>query len=99
MTQVVALKQGFYGGSRRRVGDIFDMKERRGEDGKPLKGKDGKELPVLPAWVKAAPNPGQAKHEAAQAKAAATKRMVDGAKAASGGAAARKKIEDAQSLV
>ena len=99
MTQVVALKQGFYGGSRRRVGDIFEMKERRDEQGKPIKGPNGKDLPVLPSWVKAAPHPGQAKAEAAAAKAAEQKRLADGAKAASGGAAARKKIDEANSLV
>jgi len=42
--RVIAKFEGFYGGSRRRVGAEFDM-----DESKLPKDKDGK--PVLPKWV------------------------------------------------
>lgn len=79
--QVVAMKPGFYNGSRRRTGDVFDMN---------VPVKDGK--PVIPKWVKAAPNAHEAKKEAAAAKKAESDKKVAGAIAASGGQAAKDKV-------
>lgn len=84
--QVVALSTGFYAGHRRRVGDIFEMDDTK------MKQKDGK--PVLPKWVKAAPDPHKARQEAEAARKAEHKKQEAGAIAASGGAAAKKKAAD-----
>lgn len=83
--QVVALEPGFHGGIRRRTGDIFDMDESG------FKKKDGQ--PVMPKWVKAAPNAQAAKAEAAKAQKAEQERLKNGAIAASGKAAAKAKVD------
>jgi hypothetical protein len=80
--QVVAMQSGFYNGSRRRTGDVFEMD---------VPTKDGK--PVLPKWVKAAPNAHEAKVEAAKAKKAEQDKLTAGAIAASGGKAAKEKSD------
>jgi len=80
--QVVAISAGFYDGARRRVGDIFDMT---------IPTKDGK--PKMPKWVKAAPDVQQAKREAAAAKHAEHEKQKAGAVAASGGKAAKAKVD------
>lgn len=85
--QVVAMQPGFYGGSRRRTGDIFDM-----ADSAIVKDKDGKV--VKPKWVKAAPNAHEARVEAAKAKKAENDKQVAGAIAASGGKAAKEKADN-----
>lgn len=84
--QVVALQQGFYAGSRHRVGDVFEIDEAK------LKAKDGK--PVLPKWVKAAPNAHEAKVEAAKAKQAKLDKQKAGVIASSGGKAAKEKADN-----
>lgn len=76
--QVVALKEGFFGGDRRRIGAIFEM-----DDKFIKKTADGKV--VRPKWVKAAPNATIARQEAAAAKQAEADRLRDGAIAAAGG--------------
>lgn len=83
--QVVAMQPGFYNSTRRRVGDIFDMDESA------LPKRDGK--PVLPKWVKAAPNAHEAKVEAAKAKQKEQDKLAAGAVAASGGKAAKEKSD------
>lgn len=83
--QVVALSTGFYAGTRRRTGDVFDMDETK------FKKKDGKT--VMPKWVKAAPNAHEAKREAAAAKQAEHEKQKAGAIAASGGKAAKAKVD------
>jgi hypothetical protein len=83
--QVVALAPGFYAGTRRRTGDIFEL------DSSKLKQKDGK--PVMPSWVKPAPDVAQAKAEAAKAKKAENDKQVAGSIAASGGKAAKAKVD------
>lgn len=80
--QVVAMQPGFYNGGRRRTGDVFDMD---------VVEKNGK--PVLPKWVRAAPNAHEAKVEAAKAKKAEQDKLTAGAVAASGGKAAKEKSE------
>lgn len=85
--QVVAMRQGFYDGTRRRIGDIFDMA---------VPSKDGK--PVMPSWVQAVTDPTKAKQAALAAKKAEEDRIVAGAKVASGGKAAERKIADARDL-
>ena len=91
--QVVALRKGFTRkGELKTTGDIFDSTElsiKHDDKGQPVK---------LPKWVKAAPDAGTAKREAAAAKAAEEKKLVDGVKAASGGAAARQKVEAGRDL-
>lgn len=77
--QVVALEPGFYAGARRRRGDIFEMSI---DDPK-----------KLPKWVKAAPNAGEARREAAAVKKAAEEKQRAGVVAASGGKAAKDKAE------
>lgn len=83
--QVVALEMGFYRGGRRCIGDVFEMDESL------LKKKDGK--PLLPKWVKAAPDVHQAKREAAAAIKADLDKRKAGAVAASGGKAAKDKAD------
>ncbi len=85
--QVVSMQPGFYNGARRRTGDVFEMA---------VKEKDGK--PVLPKWVKAAPNAHEAKKEAAAAKKAEQDKQVAGAIAASGGKVAKAKVDAAAEL-
>lgn len=80
--QVVAMQSGFYNGNRRRTGDVFDMA---------VVEKNGK--PVLPKWVKAAPNAHEAKVEATKAKKAEQDKLTAGAIAASGGKAAKEKSD------
>lgn len=84
--RVIAKTKGFYRGERKRPGDVFDMAESAMK-----KGADGK--PVLPAWV--APADKVSKAEIVEAKKAADDKFVRGAQAASGGAAAKKKVETA----
>lgn len=76
--QVVAMQPGFYGGARRRTGDVFEM---------------DRPADKLPKWVKAAPDPHQARREAAAAKQAEQNKQVAGAVAASGGKAAKAKAD------
>ena len=83
--QVVAMQVGFYGGSRRRVGDVFDIPDES------MKKREGK--PILPKWVAPAPNAHEAKIVAAKAKQADQARRTAGAVAASGGAAAKAKAD------
>lgn len=78
--QVVATRQGFYGGVRRRVGDIFDMEIAKGK---------------MPRWVEAVKNPEQAKAKALKAKADEDKKHAAAAHAASGGKAAKAKVDAA----
>ena len=80
--QVVALKPGFYGGERKRVGDIFEMEDR-------FIKKDASGKTVRPKWVKPAPDIAVAKREAAAAKQAEADRLRDGAIAAAGGKGAK----------
>lgn len=84
--KVVAISEGFYKGTRRRVGAVFDMPEEG------MKKKDGK--PVLPSWVKAVQNDQQAKAVAAQVKQDELDKQKAGAIAASGGKAAKTKAAD-----
>lgn len=85
MTQVVALKPGFYAGQRRRIGDVFDMAVKEGAR--------------MPKWVKVVQNPHEAKREAAAAKQAEVDKQKAGAIAASGGKAAKdKNAETARQL-
>lgn len=90
--QVVALEAGFHAGQRRKIGDIFDMDESKFR-------KDAAGKPRLPSWVKAAPNPHEAKREAAAAQQAAAAKLTAGAIAASGGKAAKAKVDAARDLV
>ena len=83
--KVIALSLGFYRGARKRIGDVFDMDESA------MKKKDGK--PTLPSWVKPVSNEREAKQEAEAVKKAEQDRMIEGAKTASGGKAAREKAE------
>lgn len=76
--QVVAIRQGFYGGARRRVGDIFDMNVAKDK---------------LPRWVEVVTDPTKAKTKAAEAKAAEEAKQKAGAIAASGGKAAKAKTD------
>lgn len=88
--QVIATKEGFYQGSRRRVGAIFDM------DDKDIKADKG--AIVKPSWVKAAPDANEARKEVAKAQKAAAEKVKAGAIAASGGAPAKAKVDAAQDL-
>lgn len=89
--RVVALKPRFYGGSLRPVGAVFDMDE--------TKFKKDKRGPILPSGVIPFVSEEKAKAAAEAAKKAEIDRQRDGAIAASGGAAAKEKIDDiAQNL-
>ena len=90
--QVVALSVGFHDGTRRRVGEIFNM-----DESKFKKGKDGK--PRTPSWVKPAPDAATAKREADAARKAEADRQKAGALAASGGAVAKSKVDTMRDLV
>lgn len=79
--QVVAISPGFYGGKRKRTGDIFEMGENYIKKG------------VLPSWVKAAPGVAQAKAEAAAAKKAEADKVKAGIIASSGGKASKEKAD------
>lgn len=79
--QVVAISTGFYGGSRKRTGAIFDMDEKHFKNG------------AMPSWVKAAPDAGIAKEEAAAAKKAETDKVKAGIVASSGGKASKDKSD------
>lgn len=83
--QVVAISPGFYGGGRKRTGDIFNMDERF------MKEKEGEK--VLPSWVKAAPDAAKAKADAAAAKKAETEKVKAGIIASSGGKASKDKAD------
>jgi len=95
--RVIALKLGFYDGSRRRVGDVFDW------DVSTLqKDKDGE--PVLPFWVKAVPaNEAAASAEATKAAKAELEQKALGAVAASGegasNGAVKRKLDAISALV
>lgn len=89
--QVVAMQDGFYKAQRKRLGDIFDM-----DDAAIKRDKDGKI--IRPKWVKAAPNAHEAKREAAAVKQAAQEKQRAGAIAASGGKAAKDKVDTARDL-
>lgn len=73
--QVVAIRMGFWNGTRRRVGEVFDMPE------------------PLPSWVKPTNDPAKAKAEAEAAKKAEHEKQRAGAIAASGGKAAKAKVD------
>lgn len=85
--QVVAIEKGFAGGTRRKIGDVFEI-----DEAKLPKGKDGK--PVLPKWLKPAPNAAEARKMAQAAQKADHDKQVAGAVAASGGAAAKVKAQN-----
>lgn len=89
--QVIAIKDGFYAGSRRRVGDVFDIKDEHIKQD-----KDGNV--TQPKWVKPALDANKAKQEAAKVKKEAADKAKAGAVVASGGAAAKAKVDEAQSL-
>lgn len=89
--QVVAMQAGFYAGTRRRIGSIFEM-----DESKFKQDADGK--PILPKWVKAAANATEAKQAAAQAKKQEANKQAAGALAASGGQAAKVKVDTARDL-
>lgn len=75
--QVVATEIGFYKGNRKRVGAVFNL-------------ADGERMPK---WAKEVSNADEAAAESVKVKSAAIKKQADGAKAASGGAAAKAKAE------
>lgn len=81
--RVIATSAGFYQGSRRKAGDIFDMADAD------MRKKDGKT--VLPKWVKAVKDEADAKAEVAKAKKADEMKAKAAAVASSGGAAAAAK--------
>lgn len=85
--RVIAIKKGFYSGGRRRPGDVFEMSEAD------MKALDGK--PVLPGWVVEAKDPAAAREQVAKAKRLEERKHSDAAVAASGGAAARRKVDRA----
>jgi hypothetical protein len=84
--RVVAKQKGYYGGSRRRPGDIFDMAESAMK-------KDAKGAPMLPKWVEEAQDELAARKQVADAKRTAESKNRDAAVASSGGAAARRKVD------
>lgn len=75
--KVVAVEMGFYKGNRKRIGAMFDLAE--GER--------------VPKWAKEVGDADEAAAESVKVKAAAVKKQADGAKAASGGAAAKAKAD------
>lgn len=85
--RVIAIKKGFYRGGRRRPGDVFDMSE------SDMKKVDGESVP--PSWVEEVKDEASAKKKVADAKRAEANKQGDAARAASGGAAARHKVERA----
>jgi hypothetical protein len=90
--RVIAKSKGFYKGSRRRPGEVFEMSEDS------FKKVDGK--PVLPAWVAEAKDEAAARKQVADAKVASAKKERDAAVVSSGGAAAKAKADDvAEQLV
>jgi len=90
--QVVALQPGYRKSTASRVatGDIFTLDDVALS--KLKKDKDGK--PILPKWLKAAPDAAAARAESVAVKAAEDKRGLAAAMAASGGAAAKQKAKD-----
>jgi hypothetical protein len=85
MKTVVAMQLGFHGGTRRRVGDVFNMDETK------WKQKDGK--PVPPKWVQVVANANEGRAVAQRAEKAAADKLKAGAIAASGGKAAKDKTD------
>lgn len=88
--KVIAIQTGFYQGSRRRPGAIFEMLEK---DMKVVNGK-----PTLPKWAKEVTDEAKMKQEVIDAKAARERKDREGAIAASGGKAAKTKVEQGQDL-
>jgi hypothetical protein len=89
MKQVVALEAGFYGGHRRRTGDVFQM-----DDAKWTK-KDKGGAAKVPRWVRVVGSEAEGRSVAAKVVKEAEKHARDGVIAASGGTAAKQKVEDA----
>ena len=83
--QVVATRPGFYAGARRRIGAVFDMAESA------MKKKDGKI--VLPSWVTVVTDASEVKEMMNKAKRAEMERQRSGVIAASGGKAAKDKVD------
>jgi len=84
--QVIAVTMGFHGGTRKRVGEIFDMDETKWK-------KDAKGKPRCPSWVKPVTDPAKARAEAKAARQAEAARQKEGALASSGGQAAKAKVD------
>lgn len=80
---VVAVEMGFYKGNRKRIGAVFEVAE--GER--------------VPKWTKPVSNADEAAAESVKVKSAAVKKRADGARAASGGEAAKAKADAMNELV
>ncbi len=93
--KVIALKPCFFGGVYRKIGEIFTIDEsklKKGPDGKPILSKSS-----TPA-VKVVIDEREARAEAEKIKSDADKKQVAGAIAASGGKAAKDKVDAARDL-
>lgn len=99
MTQVVALKPGFHGGVYRKIGDIFELAEAKVEEAKRRLAEAEKAgLKNKKPAFKVVTDLRAAKAEAEKVKRDAEEKQKQGAIAASGGKAAKDKVDAARDL-